>query len=152
MEDQDPPWLLYVALGLACAIKLPEEINHQRRRFFGNAAMDDATFARTAASFANPDHVAIVIHNCRWRLGLADRERQYDDLEKRLAAAPVITVPAITLEGDANGAPHPDPAAYRNKFSGKYASRVIRGGIGHNLPQEARQAFAQAVIDVNGFL
>jgi hypothetical protein len=114
--------------------------------------MDDATFARTAASFANPDHVAIVIHNCRWRLGLADRERQYDDLEKRLAAAPVITVPAITLEGDANGAPHPDPAAYRNKFSGKYASRVIRGGIGHNLPQEARQAFAQAVIDVNGFL
>jgi pimeloyl-ACP methyl ester carboxylesterase len=112
---------------------------------------DDATFARTAASFNNPDHVDIVIHNYRWRLGLADGERQYDDLEKRLAAAPVITIPAITLEGDANGAPHPDPAAYRNKFSGKYASRVIQGGTGHNLPQEAPQAFAQAVIDVDGF-
>ena len=112
---------------------------------------DDATFDRTAASFNNPDHVAIVIHNYRWRIGLADGERQYDDLEKRLAEAPVITVPTITMEGDANGAAHPDPAAYRNKFSGKYASRVLTGGIGHNLPQEAPQAFAQAVVDVDGF-
>jgi hypothetical protein len=60
-------------------------------------------------------------------------------------------VPAITLEGDANGAPHPDAASYRQKFSGKYAYRLITGGVGHNLPQEASQAFAQAVIDVNGF-
>jgi pimeloyl-ACP methyl ester carboxylesterase len=112
---------------------------------------DDATFDRTAASFDNPDHVAIVIHNYRWRIGLADGERQFDDLEKRLAEAPVITVPTITMEGDANGAAHGDPAAYRNKFSGKYASRVLSGGIGHNLPQEAPQAFAQAVVDVDGF-
>ncbi len=113
---------------------------------------DDATFDRTAASFDNPDHVAIVIHNYRWRLGLADGERQYDDLEKRLAEGPVITVPAITLEGDANGAPHyPDDRPYRKKFSGKYASRVIQGGVGHNLPQEAPQAFAQAVVDVDRF-
>ncbi len=109
---------------------------------------DDATFDRSAASFDNPDHVGIVIHNYRWRLGLAEGETKYDDLEKRLAAAPVITVPTITLEGDANGAPHPDPSAYANMFSGKYAHRTISGGIGHNLPQEAPQAFAQAVIDV----
>jgi pimeloyl-ACP methyl ester carboxylesterase len=108
---------------------------------------DDATFDRTAASLDNPDHVAIVIHNYRWRLGLAEGEPKYDDLEKRLAAAPVITVPTITLEGDANGAPHPEPSSYAKKFSGKYASRIITGGIGHNLPQEAPQAFAQAVID-----
>ena len=112
---------------------------------------DDATFDRTAASFNNPDHVAIVIHNYRWRIGLAEGERQYDDLEKRLAEGPVIAVPAITLEGDANGAAHADPASYREKFSGKYESRVIQGGVGHNLPQEAPQAFAQAVIDVDGF-
>jgi pimeloyl-ACP methyl ester carboxylesterase len=109
---------------------------------------DDATFDRTAASFDNPDHVAIVIHNYRWRLGLAEGESKYDDLEKRLAAAPVITVPTITLEGDANGAPHPDPSAYAKKFSGKYAHRNIGGGIGHNLPQEAPQAFAEAVVDI----
>ncbi len=107
---------------------------------------DDATFDRTAASFDNPDHVAIVIHNYRWRLDLADGERKYDDLEKRLAEGPVIAVPTITMEGDANGAPHPDPAAYRNKFSGRYAHRTIKGGVGHNLPQEAPQAFAEAVI------
>ena len=112
---------------------------------------EDATFDRTAASFDNPDHVEIVIHNYRWRIGLADGERQYDDLEKRLAVSPTISVPTITLEGDANGAPHPDPASYRNRFSGKYAYRTIGGGIGHNLPQEAPQAFAQAVIDVDGF-
>ncbi len=112
---------------------------------------DDATFDRSAASFNNPDYVAIVIHNYRWRLGLADGERQYDDLEKKLAEGPVITVPAITLEGDANGAPHADADAYRKKFSGKYAHRIIKGGVGHNLPQEAPQAFAQAVVDVDGY-
>ena len=111
---------------------------------------DDATFDRSAAAFDNPDHVAIVIHNYRWRLGLAEGEPKYDDLEKRLAEFPVITVPAITLEGDANGAPHPDPTAYAKKFSGRYEHRTIEGGTGHNLPQEAPAAFAQAVIDVNG--
>jgi len=105
----------------------------------------DATFDRTAVSFDNPDHVGVVIHNYRWRLGVAEGERQYDELEKRLAAAPVITVPTITLEGDANGAPHPEAAAYRNKFSGEYAHRLI-AGVGHNLPQEAPRAFADAVI------
>jgi pimeloyl-ACP methyl ester carboxylesterase len=112
---------------------------------------DDATFDRTAASFDNPDHVAIVIHNYRWRLGLADGESKYDDLEKRLAEGPVITVPTITLEGDANGAPHPPPAAYAKKFSGKYSHRNIDGEVGHNLPQEAPQAFAQAIVDVDGY-
>ena len=112
---------------------------------------DDATFDRSAASFDNPDHVGIVIHNYRWRLGLAEGEPKYDDLEKRLAQAPVITVPTITLEGDANGAPHPDPSSYAKKFSGKYANRVIKGGVGHNLPQEAPEAFARAVIEVDGF-
>jgi len=110
---------------------------------------DDATFDRTAASFDNPDHVAIVIHNYRWRLGLAEGEPQYADLEKRLAQSPVISVPTITMEGDANGAPHPDPAAYAKKFSGRYEHRNITGGIGHNLPQEAPQAFAQAVVDIS---
>jgi pimeloyl-ACP methyl ester carboxylesterase len=110
---------------------------------------DEATFDRSAASFNNPDYVAIVIHNYRWRLGLAKGEAKYDDLEKRLAAGPVITVPTITMEGDANGAPHPEPEAYRKKFSGKYEHRLINGGVGHNLPQEAPQAFAQAVIDVD---
>jgi len=114
-------------------------------------AFDDATFDRSAASFDNPDHVSIVIHNYRWRLGLAEGEAQYDDLEKRLAQAPVITVPTITLEGDANGAPHPDPSSYVKKFSGKYAHRLIAGGIGHNLPQEAPRAFAEAVVDVDGY-
>jgi pimeloyl-ACP methyl ester carboxylesterase len=109
---------------------------------------DDATFERSAASFDNPDHVAIVIHNYRWRLGLAPGEAKHDELEKRLAEFPVIAVPAITLEGDANGAPHPDPKVYAGKFSGKYAHRLVTGGIGHNLPQEAPQAFADAVIEV----
>jgi len=110
---------------------------------------DDATFDRSASSFDNPDHVAIVIHNYRWRQGLAEGEAKYDSLEAKLAVAPVIAVPTITLEGDANGAPHPDPTAYAAKFSGKYANRIIKGGIGHNLPQEAPQAFAQAVADAN---
>ncbi len=109
---------------------------------------DDATFERSAASFDNPDHVAIVIHNYRWRLGLAPGEAKYDELEKRLAEFPAIAVPTITLEGDANGAPHPDPKVYAGRFSGKYAHRLITGGIGHNLPQEAPQAFADAVIEV----
>ena len=109
----------------------------------------DATFARSAAAFDNPDHVDIVIHNYRWRLGLAQGDPGLDQLEAKLAAAPQISVPAITLEGDENGAPHPDPAAYAKKFSGKYLHRLVKGGIGHNLPQEAPEAFAQAVIDVS---
>jgi pimeloyl-ACP methyl ester carboxylesterase len=112
---------------------------------------DDSTLERSAASFDSPDHVDIVIHNYRWRLGLADGEAKYDELEQRLAAAPVIDVPTITLEGDANGAPHPDATAYAKKFSGKYTHRLITGGIGHNLPQEAPQAFAQAVVDVDTY-
>lgn len=113
---------------------------------------DDVTFDRSAAAFNNPDHVAIVIHNYRWRLGLAAGDPQYDELEGRLAASPAIAVPTITLEGDANGAPHyPDDTPYRKKFSGKYANRIIKGGVGHNLPQEAPQAFAKAVIEVDGF-
>ncbi len=111
-------------------------------------AFDDATFARSAAAFDNPDHVDIVVHNYRWRLGLADGERKYDALEAKLATFPDIAVPTITMEGDANGAPHPAPEAYAKKFTGHYEHRLITGGIGHNLPQEAPQAFAQAVIDV----
>jgi pimeloyl-ACP methyl ester carboxylesterase len=110
---------------------------------------DDATFDRSAKAFDNPDHVAIVIHNYRWRQGLANGEARYDDIEAKLAQSPVITVPTITMEGDANGAPHPEPAAYAKKFSGKYAHRTISGGIGHNLPQEAPRAFAEAVIEVD---
>lgn len=109
---------------------------------------DDATFDRSAASFDNPDHVTIVMHNYRWRLGLAEGEAKYEDLEKRLAAAPTIPAPTITMEGDANGAPHPRPDAYRSKFTGKYEHRTISGGIGHNLPQEAPRDFAKAVMDV----
>jgi pimeloyl-ACP methyl ester carboxylesterase len=112
---------------------------------------DDATFDRSAESFDNPDHVNIVIHSYRWRQGLAEGEAKYDNLETRLAQAPEITVPSITLEGDANGAPHPEPQAYAKKFVGKYEHRTIKGGIGHNLPQEAPEAFAKAVIDVDYF-
>jgi pimeloyl-ACP methyl ester carboxylesterase len=111
---------------------------------------DDATFNRSAAAFDNPDHVAVVIHNYRWRLGLVQGEAKYDDVEKKLADFPVISVPTITLEGDANGAPHPEPSSYAKKFSGKYEHRNVTGGIGHNLPQEAPQAFAQAIVDVAG--
>jgi pimeloyl-ACP methyl ester carboxylesterase len=112
---------------------------------------DDATFDRSAASFDNPDHVDIVIHNYRWRLGLAEGEAEYDELERRLAEGPVISVPAITLEGDANDAPHPEPTVYAKKFSGTYSHRTVEGGIGHNLPQEAPEAFAQAVIEVDAY-
>jgi pimeloyl-ACP methyl ester carboxylesterase len=112
---------------------------------------DDATFDLSAASFENPDHVEIVIHNYRWRLGLAEGDPQYDDLEKRLAEGPLIRVPTITLEGDANSAPHPDASSYASKFSGKYAHRIVEGGVGHNLPQEAPRAFAQAVVEVDGY-
>jgi pimeloyl-ACP methyl ester carboxylesterase len=112
---------------------------------------DDATFERSASALQNPDHVAIVIDNYRWRLSLSNGEPQYDALEARLAAAPVITVPTITLEGDANGASHPEPEAYAKKFVGKYAHRNITGGIGHNLPQEASKAFADAVIEVASY-
>ncbi|HEY4288199.1 MAG TPA: alpha/beta hydrolase [Puia sp.] len=112
---------------------------------------DAATFDRSALALDNPDHVSIVIHNYRWRQDLAAGEALYDDLERRLAAGPVINVPTITLEGDANGAPHPDPASYRNKFAGKYTHRTLTGGIGHNLPQEAPQAFADAIIEVAGY-
>jgi pimeloyl-ACP methyl ester carboxylesterase len=115
-------------------------------------AFDDATFDRTAASFDNPDYVKIVIHNYRYRLGLAEGEAKYSDLEARIGARPIITVPSITLEGDANGAPHfPDDKPYRDRFSGKYSNRVITGGIGHNLPQEAPEAFAQAIIEVDSY-
>lgn len=112
---------------------------------------DDTTFNRSAISFDNPDHVNIVIHNYRWRLSLANGEAKYNELEKRLAQAPVITVPSITLEGDANGAPHPDPSLYAKKFSGKYSHRLIKGGVGHNLPQEAPKAFADAIIEVDSY-
>jgi pimeloyl-ACP methyl ester carboxylesterase len=114
-------------------------------------AFDEATFERSTAALDNPDHVAIVIHNYRWRISLAEGEPQYEEMEARLAAAPAIAVPTITLEGDANGAPHPDASAYAGKFTGRYEHRVIGGGIGHNLPQEAPQAFAQAIADVDAF-
>jgi pimeloyl-ACP methyl ester carboxylesterase len=112
---------------------------------------DDVTFDRSAAALNNPDHVSIVIHNYRWRLSLAEGEPRYDELEKRLAEGPLIPVPTITLEGDANGAPHPEPTVYARKFSGKYSHRTIGGGIGHNLPQEAPQAFAQAIVEVDSY-
>ena len=110
---------------------------------------DDVTFDRSAAAFDNPDHVEIVIHNYRWRLGVAEGESEYAELEERLAQGPMIGVPTITLEGDANGAPHPDPSSYAEKFSGTYSHRTIEGGVGHNLPQEAPEAFANAVIEVD---
>jgi hypothetical protein len=107
-------------------------------------------FARSAAAFDNPDHVDIVVHNYRWRLGLVEGERKYDELEKRFAAGPTIGIPTSTLESDANGAPHPEPSSYTNKFTGRYAHRHIEGGIGHNLPQEDPKTFVEAIIDVSG--
>jgi pimeloyl-ACP methyl ester carboxylesterase len=133
-----------------------EEYRHDFAKLIWQVAspkwdFDDATFNRSAASFDNPDHVSIVIHNYRWRLGLAEGDPQYDYLENQLAKGPVITVSTITLEGDANGAPHPVASSYAKKFSGKYAHRIIEGGVGHNLPQEAPQAFAEAVVEVDGY-
>ncbi|HEV2923791.1 MAG TPA: alpha/beta hydrolase [Solirubrobacteraceae bacterium] len=133
-----------------------EKYRHDFAKLIWRAAsprwsFDDATFDRSAASLEHPDHVDIAIHNYRWRLGVAEGEPEYDALERRLAEAPLITVPAITLEGDANGAPHPDPSAYAKKFSAKYSHRTIEGGIGHNLPQEAPGAFAEAIIDVDAY-
>ena len=116
-----------------------------------NWSFDDATFDRSAASLENPDHVAITIHNYRWRMGLVEGEPRFDDLERRLAESPDITVPTITLEGDANGAPHPEPKTYAKRFTGSYSHRTITGGIGHNLPQEAPAAFAEAIVDVDAF-
>ena len=116
-----------------------------------NWSFDDATFDRSAASLENPDHVAITIHNYRWRIGVVEGEPRYDDLERRLAESPDITVPTITLEGDANGAPHPEPETYAKRFTGSYSHRTITGGIGHNLPQEAPVAFAEAIVDVDAF-
>src|SRR5215207_8327504 len=124
---------------------------HSRCRNDNDCIRFRQTFNRSAAAFDNPDHVAIVVHNYRWRLGLAEAESKYDHLERTLATFPTIAVPTITLESDANGAPHPNPDVYAKKFSGKYVHRLIEGGIGHNLPQEALQAFAQAVIDVDNF-
>ena len=112
---------------------------------------DNTTFDRTAASFNNPDHVDIVIHNYRWRLGLSEGEAKFDDLEKKLAEGPIITVPTITLEGDANGAPHPIESSYAGKFSDKYSHKTLKGGIGHNLPQEAPNAFADAIVEVDSY-
>ena len=112
---------------------------------------DDATFERSAAAFDNPDHVAVVIHNYRWRLGLASGEPQFDVLEQRLAAFPAISVPTITLEGDANRAPHPEPAAYAARFAGKYLHRTLTGGIGHNLPKEAPLDFVAAIKEADSF-
>ena len=114
-------------------------------------AFDEAIFNRSAAAFDNPDHVDIVVHNYRWRLGLAQGDPRYDELEKRLAAFPMISVPTITLEGDANGAPHPEPVSYAKRFSGKYAHKTIKGGVGHNLPQEAPRDFAEAVLEVDSY-
>jgi len=111
---------------------------------------DDTTFDCSAASFDNPDHVAVVVHNYRWRLGLAEGDPEYSELESQLAEGPAITVPTITLEGDANGAPHPDPSTYAEKFSGNYSHRTIEGGVGHTSPTEAPKAFADAVLDVGG--
>lgn len=111
----------------------------------------DSEFNQSAEAFNNPDHVAILIHNYRWRLGLAQGEPQYDELEKKLATSPTITVPAVTLEGDANGAPHPNPALYAARFKGKYAHHTLTGGIGHNLPQEAPLAFVSAIMEADGF-
>jgi pimeloyl-ACP methyl ester carboxylesterase len=120
---------------------------YSRSRFLGAAGVSIGA-TQLAAAFENPDYVAIVIHNYRWKLGLADGERQYDALAAKLAAGPVIGAPTITMEGDANGEPHAPAAAYRGKFSGKYEYRPITGGIGHDLPQEAPKAFAQAIVDV----
>ena len=110
---------------------------------------DDATYERSAAAFDNPDHVEIVIHNYRWRLSLAEGETQYDPLEAKLFERPVITVPAITIGSDFDGAAA-DGKAYRDRFSGRYSHRILEG-IGHNVPQEAPEAFAEAITEVDNY-
>ena len=112
-------------------------------------SFDAETYQRSAQSFENPDHVAIVIHNYRWRLGLAPGEKRYDELEARLAKSPDITVPTVTLEGDANGAAFPPPQNYASKYKGPYKHHTLTGGIGHNLPQEAPKEFADAIIEAD---
>jgi pimeloyl-ACP methyl ester carboxylesterase len=145
-------WFQYYFATERGAAGYAENRNGFNKLIWRNASpkfrFDDATYLRTAQAFDNPDHVAIVIHNYRWRLGLVQGESQYDELEKRLALAPKISVPTITLEGDANGAPHQPPAAYAKQFTGKYQHREVKGGIGHNLPQEAPKAFAEAILQV----
>jgi pimeloyl-ACP methyl ester carboxylesterase len=107
-------------------------------------AFDDATFGRTASAFDNPDYVDIVVHNYRWRLGLAPGDPRFDRHESRLATRPVIDVPAITIEGDSSGISHAtDGEAYAAKFPRRISHRVLPAG--HNVPQEAPQAFADAV-------
>jgi pimeloyl-ACP methyl ester carboxylesterase len=145
-------WFQYYFATERGAAGYAEHRNEFNKLIWQNASpkfkFDDATYQRTAQAFDNPDHVAIVVHNYRWRLGLVQGESQYDDLEKRLAQAPKISVPTITMEGDANGAPHQPPSAYAKQFTGKYQHRNIDGGIGHNLPQEAPKAYAEAVLQV----
>jgi pimeloyl-ACP methyl ester carboxylesterase len=145
-------WFQYYFATERGAAGYSENRNEFNKLVWRNASprfkVDDATYQRTATSFDNPDQLAIVIDNYRWRLGLAQGEAQYDDLEKRLAQAPKISVPTITMEGDADGAPHQPPAAYAKQFTGKYQHRDVSGGIGHNLPQEAPKAFAEAVLQV----
>ena len=133
-----------------------EQYRRDFARFIWNTAspqwrFDEAAFDRSAAAFDNPDHVAIVIHNYRWRLGLAAGQPEFDELERRLAGGPPIDIPTITMEGDANGAPHPPAEAYRAKFTGRYEHRLVAGGVGHNLPQEAPEEFALAVLEVDSW-
>lgn len=145
-------WFQYYFATERGATGYAENRNDFNKLIWQNASpeyrFDDATYSRTAQAFDNPDHVAIVIHNYRWRLGLVRGEPQFDELEKRLSLSPEISVPTITLEGDANGAPHQPPAAYASRFTGKYRHREVKGGVGHNLPQEAPHAFADAVLQV----
>lgn len=113
-------------------------------------SFSDATYAQTAAAFENPDYVSIVIGNYRWRQSLAPNEPRYAGIEKRLQKAPAIGVPTITLDGaDDPFTPAGDGAAYRAKFTGRYEHRTLP--VGHNVPQEAPQAFADAVIRVDSF-
>ena len=141
----------YFATERAVGYEKPPRVREAHLALLRQNGLSTMPRLPSAASLDNPDHVAITVHNYRWRLALAAGEARYDPLEARLATAPTISVPTITMESDANGAPHPAPAAYARKFSGRYSHRTITGGVGHNLPQEAPQAFAQAVIDVNAY-
>ena len=145
-------YLFYFATdrGQAGYVKYTKDFN----RFIWQQAspkwtFDDETFERSATAFENPDFVRISLYNYRWYLGLESGEGKYDELEKKIATFPTIACPTITLEGDANGAAHADPSVYARKYVGRYEHRNITGGIGHNLPQEAPEAFAKAIVDVN---